>query len=410
MALIVQKYGGSSLADASAVMRIAGRVGEAHQRGNRVVAVVSAMGSTTDDLISLAHQVSRRPDPREKDMLLSTGEQQSCALVAMALCDQGYDAISLSGLQAGIRTDTRYGNARIAVVEPQRVAAELLGGRIVVVAGFQGATQDMEVTTLGRGASDLSAVALAAKLDADLCEVYTDVDGIYTANPSLVPTARRLNQIGFEEMLEMASYGAKMNPRSIEFAMVYNVPIRVASSFGDGPGTLIHQESNMQPDIGELRNRVRGIATDTDVAMICVQGLKDRPGIASSIFGALAQSDLSVDIIVQNTGADGLSNIGFTVARSDLAQAREVTDQSARELGALGVTSNDHLAKVSIVGTGMQNEPGYASRMFRVLADTSINIEMVSTSEIRITCVVAETQVGMAARALHTAFELDNQG
>ena len=409
MALVVQKYGGSSLADPAGILRVAGRVAEARRGGDSVVAVVSAMGNTTDDLIALAQQVSEEPDPRELDVLLSTGELQSCALVAMALRTLGHDAVSLNGAQAGIRTDTRYGNARIAVIEPERVTRELTGGRIVVVAGFQGSTEEMDVTTLGRGASDLSAVALAARLGADRCDIYTDVEGIYTADPNLVPEARRLNEIGFEEMLEMASHGAKMNPRSIEFAMVYNVPIRVASSFVDGPGTLIHQEAKMQTEIGELRERVRGIATETDVAMIGVQGLNDRPGIAARIFGPLAGSDLSVDVIVQNAGVDGFLNIGFTVARKDLARAREVAEDAARELGARGVVSNDRLAKVSIVGTGMQDEPGYASRMFRALADAGVNIEMVSTSEIRITCVVAEEQLGEAARVLHAAFELDRQ-
>ena len=409
MALIVQKYGGSSLVDSAAVLRVAGRVAETRRGGDSVVAVVSAMGKTTDDLIGLAQRVSAEPDPRELDVLLSTGELQSCALVAMALRALGHDAVSLNGAQAGIRTDTRYGNARIAVIEPGRVTRELESGRIVIVAGFQGSTEEMDVTTLGRGASDLSAVALAARLGADRCDVYTDVEGIYTADPNLVPEARRLDEIGFEEMLELASHGAKMNPRSIEFAMVYNVPIRVASSFVDGPGTLIHQEANMQPQIGEIRERVRGIATETGVAMIGVRGLRDRPGIAARIFGPLADSDLSVDVIVQNAGADGFTNIGFTVAAKDLGRATEVAEEAARELGARGVVTNDGLAKVSIVGTGMQDEPGYAGRMFRALADASVNIEMVSTSEIRITCVVAEEQLSEAARVLHTAFELDRR-
>ena len=407
MTLIVQKYGGSSLADADKIKNVARRIARTRQRGNDVVATVSAMGDTTDDLISLAKQVSERPDPREMDMLLSTGELVSCTVTAMALRSIGYEAISLSGAQAGIRTDTSFGRAKIAGIEPERIQEELDLGNIVIVAGFQGVTEGMDVTTLGRGASDITAVAIAAGLGAERCEIYTDVDGIYTADPKLVPDARLLHDIGFEEMLEMASYGAKMNPRAIELGMVYDVPILVASSFGDEPGTLIHKGAEMTSNIGEIRDRVRGIATDSNVAKITVFGVVDRPGIASSIFEPLAASDISVDIIVQNASIDGATDVTFTVKRNDLAPALEAVGKVAEALGSRGVASADGLAKISIVGTGMQDAPGYASRMFRALADRKINIEMITTSEIRITCIVKEADMAEAAQALHAAFQLE---
>ena len=407
MAILVQKYGGSSLADAESIRNVAGRITDAQDRGNQVVAVVSAMGDTTDGLIALAHEVSGRPEPREMDVLLSTGELVSCTLVAMAIRSAGHKAISLSGAQAGIRTDNSYGKAKIAGVQPQRVLDELSKGNIVIVAGFQGITKEMDITTLGRGGSDTTAVAIAAGLGADRCEVYTDVDGIYTADPRLVPEARKLDEIGFEEMLELASYGAKMNPRSIELGMVYRVPILVASSFADTPGTLIHEGANMNASVGEIRNRVRGIAVDANVAKITVLGVTDRPGIAASLFEPLANADVSVDVIVQNASVDGATDLTFTVKRTDLPRSLEVTEAVARDLGGRGVVSAGNLAKVSIVGTGMQDAPGYASRMFRVLADEGINIDMITTSEIRITCLVDEGRAGEAARALHAAFELE---
>ena len=409
MTLIVQKYGGSSLADAGSIRSVAARIGRTQDEGNQVVAVVSAMGDTTDELIALAGQVSDRPDQRELDLLLSTGELVSCTLMAMAIRSGGYKAISLSGAQAGIRTDTTHGRAKIAGIEPGRIRRELEDGNIVIVAGFQGITADtdMDVTTLGRGGSDTTAVAIAAGLGAERCEVYTDVDGIYTADPRLVPEARLLDEVGFEEMLEMASYGAKMNPRAIEMGMVYDVPILVASSFGDAPGTLIHKGADMNANIGEIRDRVRGIATDAGVAKITVFGVVDRPGVASSLFEPLAAADISVDVIVQNASVDGATDLTFTVKQSDLVAALEVVDGVTRKLGCGGVTSDDSLAKVSIVGTGMQDAPGYASRMFRALADGNINIEMITTSEIRITCIVKETDMAEAARVLHAAFRLD---
>ena len=405
--LIVQKYGGSSLADADKIRNVAERIAHSRNAGNDVIAVVSAMGDTTDDLIDLANEVSERPDAREMDVLLSTGELVSCTLMAMALRSMGYASVSLSGAQAGIRTDSSYGRARIAGVSPERIISEVDKGNIVIVAGFQGITEDMDITTLGRGGSDTTAVAIAAGVEADRCEVYTDVDGIYTADPRLVPKARKLNEVGFEEMLELASYGAKMNPRSIEMGMHYNVPILVASSFTDASGTLIHGDIDMNGNVGEIRNRVRGIATDTNVAKITVLGVTDRPGIAASLFEPLAEADISVDVIVQNASVDGTTDLTFTVTRTDLARALEVVDPVVKELGSRGTASDDALAKLSIVGSGMQDAPGYASQMFRALADNGINIDAITTSEIRITCLIDEAQVADAACALHDAFHLD---
>lgn len=410
MALIVQKYGGSSLADAEKIKSVAQRIARTADADNKVVAVVSAMGDTTDDLIALSRQVSKNPEPREMDVLLSTGELVSCTLMAMTLRSMGHKAISLSGAQAGIRTDSSHGQAQIADMAPDRLIQELDNDTIVIVAGFQGITEDLDITTLGRGGSDTTAVALAAALGAARCEVYTDVDGIYTADPRLVPAAHKLDEISFEEMLELASYGAKMNPRSIELGMVYNTPILVASSFRNEPGTLIHGGADMNRQVGEIRNRVSGIATDTNVSKITVLGVVDRPGIAASLFEPLSEVGISVDVIVQNASVGGSTDMTFTVMRTDLARAEQVVQKVANDLGSGEVVTASDLAKLSIVGTGMQNAPGYASAMFRTLADAGINIEMITTSEIRITCLVKEAQVAEAARALHTAFDLDSTG
>ena len=408
MALIVQKYGGSSLADAEKIKSVAQRIARTADADNKVVAVVSAMGDTTDDLIALSQQVSKNPEPREMDVLLSTGELVSCTLMAMTLRSMGHKAISLSGAQAGIRTDSSHGQAQIADMAPDRLIQELDNDTIVIVAGFQGITEDLDITTLGRGGSDTTAVALAAALGAARCEVYTDVDGIYTADPRLVPAAHKLDEISFEEMLELASYGAKMNPRSIELGMVYNTPILVASSFRDEPGTLIHGGPDMNRQVGEIRNRVSGIATDTNLSKITVLGVVDRPGIAASLFEPLTEVGISVDVIVQNASVGGATDMTFTVMRTDLARAEQVVQKVANDLRSGEVVTASDLAKLSIVGTGMQNAPGYASTMFRTLADAGINIEMITTSEIRITCLVKEAQVAVAARALHTAFDLDS--
>ena len=410
MPLIVQKYGGSSVANADRIKNVASRIASSRDSGVDVVAVVSAMGDTTDDLIDLARSVSPHPDARELDLLLSTGELVSCTLLTMALRTLGYRAISLSGEQAGIHTDTTYGKARISRIDTARVKRELDKGQLIVVAGFQGITDDLDVTTLGRGGSDTTAVALAAAMYADRCEIYTDVDGIYTADPRLAPDARKLKEIGYQEMLELASYGAKMHPRSIELGMVYKVPIYVASSFNDTPGTLIHQGPDEDPV--EDRVRVTGIACNTNVAKITVRSVVDRPGIAAALFEPLAQVGVNVDTIVQNTSPSPIgdrrtTDISFTVSRTDLPGALRQVETVLEELGADEVITDSSLASVSIVGSGMQNTPGYASRMFRALADGGINIDMITTSEIRISCIINESQVGEAVQLLHRGFQLE---
>jgi aspartate kinase len=403
MALIVQKYGGSSVAGAGRIKNVARRIAAARDEGNQVVVVVSAMGDTTDELIELAYQVTDRPDVREFDTLLSTGELVSSTLLAMALKEMGYQAISLSGAQAGIRTDSVHSRARILKVEARRVVKELEKGNIVIVAGFQGVTDEMDVTTLGRGGSDTTAVALAASLGAEGCQIYTDVEGVYTADPRLIPEARPLAEIGYDEMLELATYGTKvMHPRAVELGELYGIPIRVASSFSQEPGTLIHGGASM-----EVRNKVRGVAYDLDVAKITVVGISDRPGIASSIFQPLAEAGISIDTIVQNAGLDNVTDLTFTVAKSDLAEAMRVVEPIAGLIKARECVSDASLGKVSIVGTGMQNTPGYAARMFQVLGEQGINIQLITTSEIRITCIIDEAKVKKAVRALHRAFELE---
>ena len=408
MKTIVQKYGGSSLSNFELIKNVANRISEAHDRFGRVVCTVSAMGDSTDELLAAAGELSPSPDRRELDVLLSTGELRSCALVAISLNQMGKKAISLSGYQAGITTTSIHGNARISDFDSSRINQELSQGNIVVVAGFQGATEEMDVTTLGRGASDLTAVVLAAGLGADKCEIYSDVDGIYTADPRLVPEAIKLDCIGFEEMLELASYGAKMNPRSIELGMVYDVPILVASSIGNGSGTLIDKGENMNSKVGEIRNRVVGVATDADVAKITIHSVIDRPGIAASIFEPLSKSGISVDVIVQNASVSGLTDLTFTVKAGDLTSSIEVVESLACELGTSEVDKAEGLAKVSIVGTGMQDSPGYAAKMFSALSEENINIDMITTSEIRITCIINEYSIAAAARALHRAFDLGN--
>lgn len=403
MALVVQKYGGTSVAGADRIKSVARNVVQTKEKGNQVVVVVSAMGSTTNELTRLAYQVTEQPDRRELDVLLSTGEIVSSTLLAMAIRSLGYKAISLSGAQAGIYTDNAHSRARIQAIGPQRILKELEKDNIVVVAGFQGVTEEMDVTTLGRGGSDITGVALAISLGAEVSEIYTDVEGVYTADPRLVPEARKLKEIDYQEMLELATYGAKvMHSRAVELGEAYNMPILVASSFNNSPGTLIRGSIAM-----EVRNKVRGIAHDLNVAKVTVLAAPDQPGIATAIFEPLAQAGISVDTIVQNASVDGITDLTFTVARSDLNQAMNMVEPVARSVGAKGCLSNSALGKVSIVGTGMQNTPGYAARMFRALYDAGINIELITTSEIRITCIVNEGRVAEAVRALHRAFELE---
>jgi len=447
--LVVQKYGGSSVADAERIRLVATRIARERANGSALVVVVSAMGDTTDELLALARAITEEPDPRELDQLLATGEHQSATLVSMALHAQGVPAISLTGPQAGITTDGRYGRARIAGIEPRRLTAELDAGKVVIVAGFQGLSlaaleaagagiapggdaaaaaagtttaataadrtadaaarngQDTshlaEITTLGRGGSDTTAVALAARLGADRCQIFTDVRGIYTADPRIVPDARQLPVIGYEEMLELAHHGAQvMQTRAVELGWVNDVVIEVLSSFEDAPGTLIQEDPHV-----EQRNKVRGLAHDRNVAKVTLVEVPDRPGVAAAVFEPLAEAGINVDIIVQNVGHRGATDLSFTIPEVELARTKRLLEPLVQELGFREMTTDSSVAKVSIVGAGIQNAPGYAARMFRALADGGINIEMIATSEIRITCTIAEDQVEDAMRVLHSAFELE---
>ncbi len=402
MPLIVQKYGGSSVADAERIRHVARRIIRAKEEGNQVVVVVSAMGKTTDELIGLAGQVSERPDKRELDMLLSTGEVVSCTLLTMGLRSMGQEAISLTGAQAGIQTDSVYSRARITGISTKRITRELDQDKIVVVAGFQGISEEYDITTLGRGGSDTTAVALAIGLSADRCEIFSDVEGVYSADPRLVPEARKLDEIVYEEMLDMAALGSKVvHPRAVELGWEYNMPILIASSFNDNQGTLIHGGVSM-----EVRNKISGIAHDSNIAKVTVIGVPDKPGIASSVFEALAAANISVDTIVQNASIDRITDVTFTVGRNDLDSAMEVVKSVAESIGARECVSDNTVGKVSIIGSGIQSAPGYASRMFRALSDQNINIELISTSEIRITCIIEGAKVSEAVRTLHKAFQL----
>ena len=403
MPIVVQKYGGSSVADPDKIRNVAQRVAKSKDSGNQVVVVVSAMGDSTDDLITLAHKITDQPDSREMDVLLSTGEIVSSALLTMALHKMGYQAVSLSGPQAGIRTDKDHNKARILKVESDRIVQELKEGNIVIVAGFQGITDESDVTTLGRGGSDTTAVALAISLGAEVCERFTDVDGVYTADPRICQDALKLSEIGYEEMLELATSGSKvMHYRAVELAGVYNMPVLVASSFNEAPGTLIHGGESM-----EVRNKVRGIAHDLDVAKITVVGIPNQPGIAAAIFEPLAKAGVSIDTIVQNAFTADVTDLTFTVAKGDLKKALDVIKPVAKTIGAKDTLADSKLGKVSIVGTGMQNTPGYAAKMFSALSREKINIQLITTSEIRITCVIDEARVKDAVLALHKAFELE---
>ncbi|MDO8689830.1 MAG: aspartate kinase [Dehalococcoidia bacterium] len=403
MEIVVKKYGGTSVGTAERIKAVARRLAKSRDEGKQVVVVVSAMGNTTDDLISLARQITEHPDDREMDHLLSTGEMISCTLLSMALHAIGYPAVSLSGAQAGIKTDSAHRRARIMAIDPTRINREFELGRIVIVAGFQGISEGMDITTLGRGGSDLTAVAMAARLGAKVCEIYTDVDGVFTADPRIEPKARKLADISYEEMVELASQGSRvMHPRAVEVGQVFDLPILVASSFNQVTGTLIHKEVEM-----EVRNKVRGIAHDTDVAKVTVLGVPDRPGIAAAIFEPLAEAGISVDTIVQNASVERITDLTFTVGRNDLGRAMDLVEPLARSIGARGCVNDSSLAKVSIVGTGMASSPGYAARMFKALHQAGINIELITTSEIRITCIIGESQVKDAVRSLHQAFELE---
>ena len=400
MSLIVQKYGGTSVADAERIKRVAARVAATRRAGHDVIVVVSAMGGSTDQLIDLARQVSPSPPGREMDMLLTAGERIAMALLAIAIHEEGVEAVSFTGSQAGILTDSSHGQAKIQEIRSFRVEESIKDGKVVIVAGFQGVDpQSKDVTTLGRGGSDATAVALAAANHAEVCEIYTDVDGVFTADPRIVPNARKLDEVSFEEMLELAATGARvLMLRAVEFGRNFNIPLHVRSSFHDGPGTWV-KETTMEQAI------VSGISHDTSEAKVTVRGVPDRPGVAATLFEPLATQDVNVDMIVQNVSEDGTTDISFTVPKEHVAVAMEVAEKIIPEIEAAGVDVDEAVARVSVVGAGMKSHPGVAAKMFRVLSSNGINIEMISTSSIRISCVVAMDQIEEAVRVLHAAFE-----
>lgn len=405
MGIMVQKYGGTSVANPERIEAVADRVKRWHDQGHQVVVVLSAMSGETNRLIALAKAITDEPTPREMDVMLSTGEQVTIALLAMALIKRGIDARSYTGTQVAIRTDSAHTKARIEAIDDARIRADLDAGRVVVVAGFQGVDADGNITTLGRGGSDTTGVALAAALGADECQIYTDVDGVYTTDPRVVPQARRLTTVTFEEMLEMASQGSKvLQIRAVEFAGKYNVPLRVLSSFGEGEGTLItvdHAEDDMEKPV------ISGIAFNRDEAKLTVRGVPDIPGIASRILSPIGDANIEIDMILQNVSADGSTDFTFTVAQGDLKKAMAVLEKVAKDVSAREIVANGNIAKVSLVGVGMRSHAGVASKMFSVLAKENINIQMISTSEIKIAVVVDEKYLELAVRALHSAFDLD---
>ena len=413
MALIVQKYGGTSVADPDRMRAVAENVQITKRHGNDVVVVVSAMGKATDNLISLAGQVSNTRPGREMDMLLTTGERVSAALLTMALADLGVPAVSFTGSQVGIITDNVHGKAKIVEVKGDRVREALAAGKVAVVAGFQGVSLAKEITTMGRGASDLTASALAKALDADACEIYTDVTGVFSADPRIVPRARKLTHISYDEMLEMAGAGSKVLAlRSVEFARNHGVSLHVRSAFTWEPGTWVTDE-DVHDGNGSKEQAVEdpiisGVVTDISESKVTVLGVPDRPGISASLFEPLAEASVNVDMIVQNTSTEGTTDISFTVPSADMAVAEKIVSRVAEEVGAAGVTHDGSIAKLSVVGAGMKSSPGIAAKMFRTLADNGVNIEMISTSTIRISVVIATTDLERAARALHTAFGLDS--
>ena len=400
MALIVQKFGGSSVADADKIRNVARIITETYRRGHSVLAVLSAQGDTTDDLIEKSREINRNPSRREMDMLLSTGEQISIALCAMAIERMGYQAISLTGWQAGMLTDSSYSSARIKRIRTERIRKELDKKKIVLVAGFQGINKYDDITTLGRGGSDTSAVALAAALQADLCQIYTDVDGVYTADPRTVQGARKLEEITFDEMLELASLGAQvLHNRSVEMAKRYNVNLEVLSSFTGNPGTKVKEVVKTMEKM-----HVSGVAKDKNVARLALVGLEDRPGIAFKIFSLLGKQNINVDIILQSIGRQGSKDISFTVAKDDGQRAKEVMEENREAIGFQSVELNEHVAKVSIVGAGMVNNAGVASKMFEALFNAGININMISTSEIKVSVLVDERDAERAVQAVHDRF------
>ena len=405
MALRVQKYGGTSVADIECINNVADRVQKAFDANDKVVVVLSAMSGVTDTLISLAKQASKTPDKRELDVLLATGEQTTAALLAMILKARGYKAKSFLGFQAGIHTDTTSGKARIMDIDCKNIQSALEDGHIAVVAGFQGIDNDGTITTLGRGGSDTSAVAIASSLKADVCEIFTDVDGVYTTDPRICSTARKINRISYEEMLEMAILGAKvLQIRSVEFAKKYNVPIHVRSSFNEEEGTMVVNESSDMESV-----IVSGITLDMNEARITLKRVPDQPGVSAKIFTPLAQAEISVDMIIQNTRSGGETDLTFTVTKDDFERAKEISHKVAKEIGAAEILSAEEIAKVSVIGLGMKSHSGVAATMFQALASENINIRLISTSEIRISCVILAKYAELAVRTLHSAFGLDQE-
>jgi len=402
MAVIVQKYGGSSVADASRIRNVARRVAAAADSGRQVVVVVSAMGDSTDELMTLAMEISPVPPARELDMLLTAGERISTALLSMALIDMGHDAISFTGSQAGIVTDTTHTKARIVEVRARRIVESLEAGKIVIVAGFQGVSTTFDITTLGRGGSDTTAVALAAALGAEICEIYTDVDGVYTADPRLVPSARKLHAVSFEEMLEMAASGAGvLGLRAVEYARTHNVIIHCRSSLSEEPGTFITQEDERME-----KALITAVTHDVSEAMVRIIRVPDRPGVAARIFSAIAAESINVDMIVQNVSEDGKTDVSFTMPKDDLARSSAVVEKVASDVGAEGYSADQDIAKLTLIGAGMKSHPGIAAQMFEALAESNINMEMISTSSIRISCVIRASDVERAVNVLHESFDL----
>ena len=407
MSLIVQKYGGTSVGTVERIEAVAKKVAASHQEGNQLVVAVSAMSGETNRLIGLANEITSDTNLREMDVLVSTGEQVTIALLCMALQKLGIDALSYTGSQVRILTDNAHGKARIKEIDKHRLQGALQAGKVVVVAGFQGVDEEGNITTLGRGGSDTTAVALAAALQADECQIYTDVDGVYTTDPRLVSDARRLDKITFEEMLEMASQGSKiLQIRSVEFAGKYSVPLRVLSSFEEGPGTLISLEEDDQME----KPLVSGIAFNRDEAKLTIRGIPDQPGVAYKVLGAISEANIEIDVIVQNVAKDNSASITFTVNKTDLSHAEELLGEIANDLGALEVDSDKRIAKVSIVGVGMRSHAGVAAKMFEALSNEGINIQLITTSEIKITVVIEERYLELAVRALHSVFELSEPG
>lgn len=405
--LVVQKYGGTSVKDLDRIRNVAKRVISYREKGDKVVVVLSAMAGETDRLLNLAHSIDKFPDEREVDVLISTGEQVTSALLAITLKSLLCDAVSMQGHQIRILTDSSYTKARIAAVEKERLAAELDKGRVVVVSGFQGIDEKGDITTLGRGGSDTTAVALAAALGADVCEIYTDVDGVYTADPNICDKARRLDRISYDEMLEMASLGAKvLQIRSVELAKKYNVPVLVKTSFGEGPGTLVCKEEDA---MSMEKVVIAGVTYNKNEAKVTVRKVPDKPGMAAKIFTALSDANIVVDVIVQNVSKKDKTDITFTVAKADAKKAYKIMEETAKKIGAEGVLIDEDIAKVSIVGSGMMSHAGIASKMFTVLAEEGINIEAITTSEIKLSCVIESKYGQLAVQALHKAFGLDKE-